>query len=199
VTADPLRAARGQLALDSDRLAGTGDGEVTVDAERIDGHASRLRPSASENVRYSHPAGLVVHPETDSQGRCLVEDMAVECEQLLCNMLGAPLFDELVQAMLDAAVPPADLSIAHWSVLVELRDHILDRLRAELAQYAEDERQALRSRMPWFLQEARIDLASAILEMGTRPRYFSIPKEVFDSPHPHSRFVARTLPKGSYR
>lgn len=118
-----------------------------------------------------------------------MEDAAAECERFLAGVLGEPAVDALTQAMLDIAVAPIDLGRASWSLLARLRDHALGVLRADLARRTERERQACRASMPWHLQDESADLASAILELGTRPRYFAVPASVFRPPAPDSRVL----------
>jgi hypothetical protein len=122
-------------------------------------------------------------------GGAAVEDAAAEYERFLVGVLGEAAVDALIQAMLDIAVAPADLSHASWPLLTGLRDRALGVLRADLAGRTEHERQALRDRMPWHLQDERADLASAILEMATRRRYFAVPCSVFGPPGPDSRVL----------
>jgi len=116
-----------------------------------------------------------------------VESVAAECERFLVSALGEAAVAELTQAMLDIAVAPADLASVSWPKLAELRDRALGVLRADLAASRESERRVLRESMPWHLQDEHADLASAILEMGTRPRYFTVPSSVFGPPGPGSR------------
>lgn len=116
-------------------------------------------------------------------------DAAAECERFLAGVLGEPAVDALTQAMLNIAIAPIDLSRASWPLLARLRDQALGALRADLARCTERERQAFRVGMPWHLQDERADLASAILELGTRPRYFAVPASVFGPPAPDSRVL----------
>ncbi len=118
-----------------------------------------------------------------------MEDAAARCERFLVGVLGEPTVDALTQAMVDIAIAPADLSSASWPLLAGRRDHALGVLRTALARRTECERQALRAGMPWHLQDERADLASAILELGTRPRYFAVPASVFGPPGPDSRVL----------
>jgi hypothetical protein len=120
-----------------------------------------------------------------------VEDATAEHERFLVGVLGEAAVTALTQAMLDIAVAPADLTSVNWPVLAGLRDSALGVLRADLARRAERERRALGDSMPWHLQDERVDLASAILEMGTRPRYFMVPSSVFGPPGPDSRVLMR--------
>jgi hypothetical protein len=123
-----------------------------------------------------------------------VENVATRCEQLMRGALGDATFAELVRAMLDADVAPADLGLASWPVLIELRDQALDRLRTELGRHAESERRLLSDQLPWYLRDESVDLEFAVLWVATQPYCSDIPLGVFDLPGPESR-VLRHLPE----
>lgn len=112
-------------------------------------------------------------------------------EQFTLRAIGPDVFDQLLQAMLDIAAAPMDLDSVRWPTLVNLRDQVLDRLRTELALCTEDERKQFRAQLPWHLQDERVELSAAILEMGTRDAYFSAPDEVFGPPRSDSRVLLR--------
>jgi hypothetical protein len=138
-------------------------------------------------VQYSRSSDL--RATTAWAGGAVLEDASAECERFLVGVLGEAAVAALTQAMIDIAVAPADLASASWPVLAGLRDRALGVLRADLAGRGERERLGLRERMPWHLQDEHADLASAILEMGTRPRYFTVPSSVFGPPGPDSRVL----------
>jgi hypothetical protein len=109
-------------------------------------------------------------------------------EEALLKYLTLERLDELVQVMLDVACPPMFLS--HSSgMLGRVVSEAIVQINEGLSTAASSAVDCIRSELPWHLQD--VDLAEALLEAGTRSRYFDIPDSVYDPPSINSRVLLR--------
>lgn len=110
-------------------------------------------------------------------------------EQLLRNVIGDVSIGRLVQAMLDVAVPPMNLAWDGGPTLNALRDAALDSLAEYLKQQTPEQICLLRGDLPWHLQDG--ELGPAVLECGTRDRYFALPDSIYEASPADSRVLQR--------
>jgi len=109
-------------------------------------------------------------------------------EEVLLRYLEVDRFDELVQVMLDVASPP--LLISHSNgPLGRIVPEAMTQINEALATEAPAEINRIRSELPWHLKD--VDLATALLEVGTHSRYCDIPDSVYDPPAADSRVLQR--------
>ena len=101
--------------------------------------------------------------------------------EILQRYLEVERFDELVQVMLDTASPPMFLSYSDGN-LGRIVPGAITQINEALATEAPAEIDRIRSELPWHLQE--VDLATALLEVGTHSRYFDVPDSVYEHPPP---------------
>jgi hypothetical protein len=109
-------------------------------------------------------------------------------EEKLLRYMEVDRFEELIQVMLDIAAPP--LYISHsGGMLGRIVPEAIAQVSQALATETHAEIDRIRSELPLHLRD--VDLALALLEVGTHERYFEIPDSVYDPPAVDSRVLQR--------
>src|SRR3954471_22812777 len=115
------------------------------------------------------------------------KEQLAAASNFLRSVLGKRI-DELVQAMLDHAVPPIFLDHDHPPPLRRIYEECVRAMRETCESSDARTLAGLRDMLPWHLEGG--DLARGLIEAGTVTRYDAVPKVVLDPGDPGSRVFA---------